>query len=150
MSEITQYADMFDEELCFLEKVNFSFILFSSLKKTGTSRSVKKYSPKLQKIYPNVQVIYNTKAEICKMFLCGFLTVEETCNIVPAHATYIDFSFGKAKYRLDAVYGPYGPKTQEDNAFFFSENIFDGGIFNTKKHTITVGDWNIGIFPQFD
>ena len=75
----------------------------------------------------------------------GFLNVELMC-IIGAHATYIDFSLGKAEYRLVAVFGPSGPKRQGDNATVFSERKIDDIISNTKKNMIAVGDWNVGIF----
>ena len=92
----------------------------------------------------------DSKAGICIMYPCGFINAEEMVTIDPAHTSYIDFSLGKAEYKLVAVYGPSGPKCQGDNETFFSYKIFDERIFNTKKHLIAVGDWNVGIFPHFD
>ena len=102
-----------------------------------------------KKLYPKVEVIYNhaknAKAVVCIMYHRGLLKIEKTCNFYPAHATYVDFNLGKTEYRLIAVNETYG-----DNLTFFSEKIFEKEIFNTSKHIIAIGDWNLGLFPQFD
>ena len=82
-------------------------------------------------------------------FSSGSYNCWKTYTIVPAHATYIDCTLGKAEYRLVAFYGPFGPQSHGDNATFF-EKIFDEKIFNTKKQLIFVRDWNVGLFPKFE
>ena len=77
------------------------------------------------------------------------ITVDKYCTIIPTHASYSDFIFGRAEYRLIAVYRPSGPQNKGDNDTFF-DKIFDDEVFNTNKHIITAGDWNVGIFPQFN
>ena len=42
------------------------------------------------------------------------------------------------------------PLAPRDNVTVFSEIFFDDRIYNTKKNTIAVGDWNVGIFLQFN
>ena len=102
-----------------ISKCTFDVIIVSE---THSSPS---FESKLMKLYQNVKVIYNHanygKAGVCILYPLDLLKIEKTCNIYPAHATYVDFNLWKTEYRLIAVYGPSTVETQGDNLTFFSE-----------------------------